>query len=105
VGAVEHRNWPLNGATAIFGVLVAALLFTDEPLTLRKSVSDGLGFVGVVIAIGVATLAAFDLRSMAQPAVLANTLCYALASAWARVHLSGVPPQVAAAIDPACPSG
>ncbi len=87
----------LNAATAIFGVLVAAILFADERLTLRKSIGVGLGFSGVIMAIGVANLTAFDPRSMAQLAVLVGALSYALASGWARVHLTGVAPQVAAA--------
>jgi len=87
----------LNAATAVFGVLVAALVFTDERLTLRKTIGVGLGFAGVVMTIGQSSLATFDPRSMAQLAVLAGALSYALAGAWARRHLTGVPPQIAAA--------
>jgi len=87
----------LNAATAVFGVLVAALVFTDERLTLRKTIGVGLGFAGVVMTIGLSSLATFDPRSMAQLAVLAGALSYALAGAWARRHLTGIPPQIAAA--------
>ena len=87
----------LNAATAIFGVLVAALCFSDERLTLRKAFGVGLGFLGVATAIGLDNFAEFDLRSLAQIAVIAGTISYALASAWARTTLSGLPPQLAAA--------
>ena len=87
----------LNAATAIFGVLVAAAVFADEKLTARKAIGVGLGFAGVATAIGLDSLASFDLRSTAQLAVLAGTVSYACASAWARVKLSHLPPQVAAA--------
>ncbi|MEO0654370.1 MAG: DMT family transporter [Pseudomonadota bacterium] len=87
----------LNAATAVFGVIVAALVFADERLTLRRGIGVVLGFLGVATAIGLANLAQFDLRSLAQIAVLAGTMCYALAGAWARAWLSDVPPQVAAA--------
>lgn len=87
----------LNAATAIFGVIVAALVFADERLTARKAIGVGLGFLGVATAIGLDAFASFDLRSTAQLAILAGTVSYALASAWARVRLSGLPPQVAAA--------
>ncbi len=87
----------LNAATAIFGVLVAALFFADERMTLRKGVGVGLGFVGVATAIGLENLRSFDLRSLAQIAIIAGTVSYALAGAWARVFLGGLPPQVAAA--------
>jgi len=87
----------LNATTAVFGVLVAAMVFADERLTLRKGAGVSLGFAGVVVTIGPSNLAAFDLRSAAQLAVLAGTLSYGLASTWARLRLSGIAPQVAAA--------
>ncbi|UWQ81949.1 DMT family transporter [Leisingera caerulea] len=87
----------LNAATAVFGVIVAALVFADERLTARKALGVSLGFVGVATAIGLEQFADFDIRSTAQLAVLAGTVSYAFASAWARLHLSGLPPQVAAA--------
>ena len=87
----------LNAATAIWGVLVASLLFADERLTRRRALGVALGFAGVVTAIGARALAEIDVRSLAQLAVLAGTLSYAFAGAWARVRLTGLPPQVAAA--------
>ncbi|MFT7596314.1 MAG: drug/metabolite transporter (DMT)-like permease, partial [Paracoccaceae bacterium] len=87
----------LNAATAIFGVIVAALVFADERLTARKAIGVALGFAGVAMAIGVESFASFDLRSTAQMAVLAGTISYAFASAWARARLGHLPPQVAAA--------
>lgn len=86
-----------NAATAIFGVLVAALLLSDESLSRRKAVGVLIGFAGVVTAIGIDNLRAFDITSLAQLAVLAATVCYALAGVWARKRLGGLAPQVAAA--------
>lgn len=86
-----------NAATAVFGVLVAAVIFADERLTRNRLIGVILGFLGVSIAIGLENLATFDLRSLAQLAVLAGTLSYALAGSWARATLSGLTPQVAAA--------
>ncbi|MEM9697787.1 MAG: DMT family transporter [Pseudomonadota bacterium] len=87
----------LNATTAIFGTLAAALFFADERLTWAKAVGVSLGFFGVAVAIGLDTFAQFDLRSLAQLAVLGGTLFYALAGVWARKRLSGLAPQVAAA--------
>ena len=86
-----------NAATAIFGVLVAALLLSDERLSRRKAIGVAIGFAGVVTAIGIDSLRAFDITSLAQLAILAGTMSYALAGVWARKRLSGLPPQVAAA--------
>lgn len=87
----------LNAATAIFGVIMAAIFFADERVTWRKALGVCLGFAGVVVAIGVENLSNFDIRSLAQLAVIGGTVSYALASVWARKTLSGQPPQVAAA--------
>lgn len=87
----------LNAATAIFGVIAAAIFFADERITPRKAMGVTLGFAGVATAIGLENLLAFDLRSLAQLAVIVGTISYALASVWARKMLSAQPPQVAAA--------
>lgn len=87
----------LNAATAVFGVIAAAIFFADERLTFRRALGVSLGFAGVVTAIGFDALATFDLRSMGQIAVVAGTVSYALAGVWARKRLTGLSPQVAAA--------
>ena len=87
----------LNASTAIFGVLIAALVFRDETLTARKALGVGLGFLGVATAIGLRNFASLDLTSLAQLAVLGASLCYALSGTFARHALGGLPPQVAAA--------
>lgn len=87
----------LNAGTAVFGVLVAALLLADERLTTRRAIGVGIGFLGVATAIGLENLTTLDLRSTAQLAVVAGTLCYALAAVWGRVNLQGLAPQVSAA--------
>ncbi|MGJ5620815.1 DMT family transporter [Sulfitobacter sp. MF3-043] len=87
----------LNAATAIFGVLAAAIFFADERISTRKAVGVVLGFAGVATAIGLENLRNFDIRSLAQLAVIAGTVSYALAGVWARKMLSDQPPQVAAA--------
>lgn len=87
----------LNATTAIFGVIAAALFFSDERMTLRKSVGVAFGFAGVALAVGVGNLSGFDASSLAQFAVLGGTVSYALAGVWAKRFLSGLPPQIAAA--------
>jgi drug/metabolite transporter (DMT)-like permease len=86
-----------NASTAIFGVLVAALLLGDERLSRRKAVGVAVGFAGVVTAIGADSLRDFDITSLAQLAILGGTLSYAFAGVWARNRLTGLAPQVAAA--------
>ena len=87
----------LNATTAFFGIIVAALFFRDEPLTLRRLCGVALGISGVVAIIGPSLLSALDLRSLAQLAILAGTLSYALAGVWAKNMLKGLPAPIAAA--------
>ncbi|RLJ41653.1 drug/metabolite transporter (DMT)-like permease [Litoreibacter meonggei] len=87
----------LNATTAIFGVVVASIVFSDERLTKSRAIGVVLGFLGVATAIGLENLMQFNIRSTAQLAVLAGTLSYAFAGAWARKMLVGLSPQVAAA--------
>ncbi len=86
-----------NAGTAIFGVVVAALMLADERLTLRKTIGSLIGFFGVATAIGLDSVRNFDITSLAQLAVIGGTISYAFASVWARVNLSTLTPQVAAA--------
>lgn len=85
-----------NAATAIFGVLFAALILADERLSSRKLIGVVLGFCGVCVAIGLNAFLSFDLRSWGQIAVLLSTVSYACAAVWARVRLKGLDPVMAA---------
>ncbi|MDE1130451.1 MAG: DMT family transporter [Ascidiaceihabitans sp.] len=87
----------LNAFTAVVGVVMAALFFSDERLTPRKIIGVALGFFGVAVAIGLENFKNFDLRSLAQLAVIGGTVAYAVAGVWARKNLVGMPPQLAAA--------
>ena len=86
-----------NAGTAIFGVVIAALILADERLTTRKVVGSTIGFFGVATAIGLDSVRNFDITSLAQLAVIGGTVSYAFAGVWGRVNLAGLTPQVAAA--------
>lgn len=86
-----------NAATAIFGALAAALFFADERISLRKGIGVALGFCGVITAVGADALRGFDIKNLAQLAVIAGTISYALAGVWARKRLTQMPPELAAA--------
>lgn len=85
----------INASTAIWGVLVASLVFPDERLTVQRLIGVFLGFLGVATAIGLEAFASFDLRSLAQLAVIGATLGYAFAGSWGRAMLGGVRPLAA----------
>ena len=87
----------LNATSAIWAVLVAALFFADERLTMRRAIGVLIGFLGVSCAIGLQNLASLELRSLAQLAVIGGTISYAFAGCWARARLQDQSPLVAAA--------
>lgn len=87
----------LNASTAIFGALVAALVFTDERLSVRKATGIAIGFSGVIVAIGPDALKGFDLTSAGQLSILGASLSYGFAGAYARFAIKGLRPEVAAA--------
>lgn len=87
----------INAATAIFAVLISAMVFPDERMTIRKGLGVALGFLGVALAMGLQHLLTFDPRSYGQIAILVASVSYAVAAAYARGAVRGVRPEVAAA--------
>ena len=86
-----------NAGTAITGMVVAAIFLADERLMARRAAGALLGLAGVATAIGIGNLAALDVTSLAQLAVVGSTICYAFAGVWGRTRLGGLPGEVAAA--------
>jgi len=87
----------LNAATPIFAVLVAGLLLPDERLTSLKLTGVALGFIGVVVMIG---LPAFNGTGslLAQLAIIGAALSYAFAGVFGRrFKTMGISPIVTAA--------
>ena len=87
----------LNASTAIFTVAIAGMIFADERMTRTRAIGVALGFAGVVVTIGPASLLRLDLTSLAQLAILGASLSYALNSIYARQALRGIRPEVSAA--------
>ena len=87
----------LNATTAIFGTLLAALLFKDERLTTAKALGVGAGFCGVVVVIGVESLQQINVSSLAQYAVLAAAVSYAFGGASGKIMIREGSPVVHAA--------
>lgn len=87
----------LNASTALFSVLVAAVVFPDERLGPRRLIGVVTGLGGVVVVLGPAALTHLDLTSWGQLAILGAGLSYAGAAAFGRSALGGIRPEVGAA--------
>lgn len=77
----------LNATTAIFGVIIASLLFRDERMTIAKCCGVLVGFCGVVVTVGVRSLLELDITSLAQYAILGAAISYAFGGASAKVFM------------------
>ncbi|WP_373937707.1 DMT family transporter [Vibrio kanaloae] len=87
----------LNAATPIFTVIVASILLPDERPTPLKLFGVVLGFVGVVVMIGVPALGGTS-SLCAQLAIVAATISYAFAGVYGRRFKSlGINPVITAA--------
>lgn len=87
----------LNAATPVFAVVVAGVLLPDEQPTPLKLLGVTLGFIGVVVMIGVPALNGEN-NFLAQVAIVAATLSYAFAGVYGRRFKSlGVNPVITAA--------
>jgi len=82
----------LNGTTAVFGVVIASLLLVDEPLTTRKIIGALFGLLGVAVIMGLDALTNFDIRNLAQLAILGAAVSYSFAGVWGKCFLSAYPP-------------
>jgi drug/metabolite transporter (DMT)-like permease len=85
----------LNALMPLFTVLLAHVFTGDERLTWTKVVGIVLGFLGVLTLIGPAALKGLGKDVVAQLAVMAAALCYAIAIIYGR-RLKQVPPLVSA---------
>jgi drug/metabolite transporter (DMT)-like permease len=85
----------LNALMPLFTVLLAHLFTGDERLNWMKVVGIFLGFLGVVALIGPAALKGLGKHVLAQLAVMAAALCYAVAIIYGR-RLKEVTPLVSA---------
>jgi drug/metabolite transporter (DMT)-like permease len=84
----------LNSTTAFYGVIVAGVFLADEALTTRKIIGAMFGVFGVAVIMGLDALVNFDVRNLAQLAVLAAALSYAFAGVWGKRFLSVYPPVI-----------
>jgi drug/metabolite transporter (DMT)-like permease len=85
----------LNALMPLFTVLLAHVFTGDERLTYTKVVGIVLGFLGVLTLIGPAALKGLGKDVVAQLAVMAAALCYAIAIIYGR-RLKEVTPLVSA---------
>ena len=86
----------LNGKTAIFTFVLAAMLFNDERLSRKKGLGVAISFIGVCVVIGLDAMHDFNIRSLAQLSLIMACMSYATAAVWARANIKDIHPIMAA---------
>ncbi|MFE1602376.1 DMT family transporter [Methylobacterium sp. ID0610] len=88
----------LNATTPLWTVIVAHGLTTDERMTGRRLAGVLIGLCGVAVMVGPAVLGGLGTDGLAQGAILAAAMSYAVAGVFGRRFARmGVPPLVTAA--------
>lgn len=86
----------LNATTPIFSVVLAHFLTREERLTANRITGVLIGWVGVVVLIGIDSLKGFGIHVLGQIAVLFASLSYAFSAIYGRRFQDISPPVVAA---------
>jgi drug/metabolite transporter (DMT)-like permease len=87
----------LNGAVPLIVIVLAALVFHDEPITLNRLVGIVVGYVGVIVLVLPGLLAAAGGSEVTgEIALLGSTLAYAIGAVYARRNIKGLRPMIPA---------
>jgi len=76
----------LNGAVPLIVIVLAALVFHDEPITLNRLVGVVVGYVGVIVLVapGLTSSTAAGSAVSGEIALLGSTLAYAIGAVYSR---------------------
>lgn len=84
----------LNATTPLFTVLIARYLLADERGGVLKVCGTILGFMGVILMLGLSSLQGLTTQVVAQLAILGAAISYALASVYGRrfkaLHINAI---------------
>jgi drug/metabolite transporter (DMT)-like permease len=86
----------LNATPPLFTFMLTRLWTRHEPATNRQFAGVALGAIGVVLIVGADALGGLSQHTTAEVAVLAASVCYALAAIWGR-RLAQLSPVVTTA--------
>jgi drug/metabolite transporter (DMT)-like permease len=87
----------LNGAVPLIVIVLAALVFHDEPITLNRLAGVIVGYVGVIVLVLPGLVAAAGGSEITgELALLGSTLAYGIGAVYARRNIKGLRPMVPA---------
>jgi drug/metabolite transporter (DMT)-like permease len=87
----------LNGAVPLLVIVLAALAFHDEPITLNRLVGVIVGYIGVIVLVFPGLVGAIGGSEFTgEIALLGSTLAYAVGAVYARRNIRGLRPMIPA---------
>ena len=87
----------LNGAVPLIVIVLAALTFHDEPITLNRLAGVVVGYVGVIVLVAPGLMAAAGGSEMSgEIALIGSTISYAVGAVYARRNIKGLRPMIPA---------
>jgi drug/metabolite transporter (DMT)-like permease len=86
----------INGAVPLVVILLAALTFPDEPITLNRLVGLLVGYAGVIVIVypGLATSTGGQISG--EVALVGSTIVYGIGAVFARAKIRGLRPMIPA---------
>jgi len=81
----------LNGSVPLIVIVLAALVFHDEPITLNRLAGIGIGYVGVLVLVAPGLLSGVAGSAISgEVALLGSTVAYAVGAVYSRMMLRGL---------------
>lgn len=86
----------INGAVPLFVILLAGLVFPDEPITLNRLFGLLVGYAGVIVIVlpGLASSTGSEISG--ELALLGSTISYGIGAVYARAKMRGLRPMIPA---------
>jgi drug/metabolite transporter (DMT)-like permease len=86
----------INGAVPLVVILLAALTFPDEPITLNRLAGLLVGYAGVIVIVypGLATSTGGEISG--ELALVGSTISYGIGAVFARAKMRGLRPMIPA---------
>jgi len=88
----------LNGSVPLIVIVLAALVFHDEPITLNRAIGVVVGYVGVIILVLPGLTAASSSAVDGELALVGSTIAYAIGAVYSRRNIRGLRPMIPAMV-------
>jgi drug/metabolite transporter (DMT)-like permease len=86
----------INGAVPLVVILLAALAFHDEPITLNRLAGMVVGYAGVIVIVSPGLTSASSSALSGELALVGSTIAYGIGAVYSRRNIRGYRPMIPA---------